>query len=71
MPDGTIRALLDVKYVPGLKKNLISLGNLDSKSCIINIKSSDIKVSRGALILMKDKKIGSLSVLEESMVIGE
>ncbi|KAH1114109.1 hypothetical protein J1N35_007487, partial [Gossypium stocksii] len=53
MHDGTIRTVLDVRHVLDLKKNLISLGILDSKCCRINIKSNEIKVSHGAFILMK------------------
>ncbi|KAH1073317.1 hypothetical protein J1N35_025645 [Gossypium stocksii] len=53
MHDGTIKILLDVKHMPNLKRNLISLGILDSKSCKINIESNNIKVSRGAIVLMK------------------
>ncbi|KAH1082623.1 hypothetical protein J1N35_022384 [Gossypium stocksii] len=48
MHDETIRTLSDFRYVLDLKRNLISLGNLDSKGCRINIESSDIKVSCGA-----------------------
>ncbi|MBA0613206.1 hypothetical protein Godav_013691 [Gossypium davidsonii] len=62
--DRTIRTLSNVRHVPDLKKNLISLGILDSKSCRINIESNIINISCGALILMKGKKIGSLYVLE-------
>ncbi|MBA0877203.1 hypothetical protein Goshw_025025 [Gossypium schwendimanii] len=71
MHDGIIRTLLDVKHVPNLKKNLISLGILDSKGCIINTESNKINVSRGALILMKGKNIDSLYVREGSTVTGE
>ncbi|KAG8489926.1 hypothetical protein CXB51_015938 [Gossypium anomalum] len=71
MHDGTIRTLSDVRYVPDLRKNLISLSILDLKGCRINIESSGIKVSRGALILLKGKRIDNLYILEGSTVIGE
>ncbi|MBA0881480.1 hypothetical protein Goshw_003277, partial [Gossypium schwendimanii] len=71
MHDGIIKTLSDVKHVLDLKKNLISLGYFASKGCIINIESNEIKVSRGALILMEGKNIDSLYVLEVSIVIGE
>ncbi|KAK5832860.1 hypothetical protein PVK06_016665 [Gossypium arboreum] len=69
--DGTIRTLSDVRYVPDLRKNLISLSILDLKGCKINIESSDIKVSRGAIILLKGKRTGSLYILEGSTVTGQ
>ncbi|KAG8485820.1 hypothetical protein CXB51_019217 [Gossypium anomalum] len=71
MHDGTIRTLSDVKYVPDLRKNLISLSILYLKGCRINIESSGIKVSRGGLVLLKGKKTGSLYILEGSTVTGE
>ncbi|PHT81193.1 hypothetical protein T459_14208 [Capsicum annuum] len=33
MHDGVVRTLTDVRYVPNLKKNLISLGTLKSLGC--------------------------------------
>ena len=36
--DGTIRVLTIVRYVPDLKKNLLSLGALDSKGYKVTIK---------------------------------
>ncbi|KAG8483965.1 hypothetical protein CXB51_023199 [Gossypium anomalum] len=71
MHDGTIKTLSDVRYVPDLRKNLISLSILDLKGCKINIELSGIKVSRGALVLLKGKRIGSLYILEGSTVTGE
>ncbi|MBA0784849.1 hypothetical protein Gotri_006862 [Gossypium trilobum] len=71
MYDGMIRTLLDVRYIPDLRKNLISLSILDSKGCRINIEPSDIKVSREALILLKGKRIGNLYILEGSTVTDE
>ncbi|MBA0787172.1 hypothetical protein Gotri_024973 [Gossypium trilobum] len=71
MHDGMIRTLSDVKYISYLRKNLISLNILDLKGCRINIESSNIKVSRGALILLKGKRTDSLYILEGSTVIGE
>ncbi|MFQ6663561.1 hypothetical protein Gotur_031048 [Gossypium turneri] len=69
--DGTIRTLLDVRYVLGLRKNLISLSILDLKGCRINIESFAIKLSRGALILLKGKRTDSLYILEGSTVASE
>ncbi|KAG8480246.1 hypothetical protein CXB51_024797 [Gossypium anomalum] len=69
--DGMIRTLSDVRYVPDLQKNLISLSILDLKGCRINIESSGIKVSRGALILLKGKRTCSFYILERSTVAGE
>ncbi|KAG8485099.1 hypothetical protein CXB51_021018 [Gossypium anomalum] len=71
MHDGTIMTLSDVRYVPDLQKNLISLSILDLKGCRINIESSGIKVSHGALVLLKGKRTGSLYILKGFTVTSE
>ena len=53
MHDGIVRTLSDVRHVPELKKNLISLGALDSIGCTFTGEGGVLKVSRGALMLMK------------------
>lgn len=44
---------------------------LNSIDCRINIKSSDIKVYCGALVLMNDKRIDNFYILKCSTVTGE
>ena len=39
--DGTVRDLQDVRYIPDLKKSLISLGALESKGYSITLKDGD------------------------------
>lgn len=41
--DGTIRELKQVRHVPDLKRNFISLGMLDQIGCSIKIEASVIK----------------------------
>ena len=53
MHDGTIRRLTDVRYVPDLKKNLISLGVLDSSGYKVTMEGGVLKVVRGAFLAMK------------------
>ena len=70
MHDGAVRVLTDVRYVPDLKKNLISLGALDSKDFKITMKGGVLKVVYGALILMKGVQRGNLYFLQGSTVVG-
>ena len=42
--DGSIQVLTDVRYVPNLKKNLISLGVLESKGITITLRDGFLKV---------------------------
>ena len=55
--DGTIRTIREVRHVNGLKKNLLSLGQIDSYRCKTHIENGIMKITRGALVLMKAEKI--------------
>ena len=46
MFDGVVRKLQGVRYVPKLKKNLISLGTLDAEGCSYTGQGGALKVSR-------------------------
>lgn len=70
MHDGAVRVLTNVRYVPDLKKNLISLGALDSKDFKITIEGGVLKVVYGALVLMKGVRRGNLYLLQGSTVVG-
>ncbi|GJX80863.1 retrovirus-related pol polyprotein from transposon TNT 1-94 [Tanacetum coccineum] len=56
MHDGVVRTLSDVRHVPDLKKKLISLGVLDSKGFKYTSKNNVLRVSKGALVVMKATK---------------
>ena len=56
MFDGIVKTLGDVKHVPYLKRNLISLNTLDSKGYKDNGEDGALKVSKGALVVMKGQK---------------
>ena len=60
MFDSMVRTLVDVRHVPGLKKNLISLGTLDKNGCRISCQGGVMKVIRGSLILTKGEMNRSL-----------
>jgi hypothetical protein len=64
MFDGSIKILTNVRHVHELRKNLISLGVLDTgryKSIVIG---RFMKVYKGILLVMKVKKVGNLFLLE-------
>ncbi|GKA95288.1 retrovirus-related pol polyprotein from transposon TNT 1-94 [Tanacetum coccineum] len=50
------RTLTDVRHVPDLKKNLISLGVLDSKGVKYMSENGVLCVSKGALVVMRATK---------------
>ena len=53
MFDGVVRILGDVRYVPNLKRNLISLSTLDEKGYKYTSEGGVLKISKGALVVMK------------------
>ncbi|GJU74030.1 retrovirus-related pol polyprotein from transposon TNT 1-94 [Tanacetum coccineum] len=71
MHDGVVRTLTDVRHVPDLKKNLISLGVLDSKGFKYRSENGVLRVSKGALVVMKATKgTSSLYTLQGETIIG-
>ncbi|CAL9014787.1 unnamed protein product, partial [Prunus brigantina] len=70
MHDGTVRELSDVRYVPDMKKNLISLGALESKGLKITMEGGVLKAVHGALVVMKGTRRNNLYFLQGSTVIG-
>jgi hypothetical protein len=71
MFDGIVRTLMDVSHVPQLKKNLISLGVLDSGGYKITGQDGTLKVCKGTLVVMKATKLGNLYKLEGSTQVNE
>ena len=57
MFDGIIRTLCDFRYVPDLRKNLISLGTLDGNGFNYKTENGVMKVRKGVLTVMKGQKL--------------
>ena len=53
MFNGIVRTLCDVRHVPDLRKNLISLGTLDCNGFSYKSTNGVMKVSKGAMTVMK------------------
>lgn len=51
--DGVIQTLTDVRYVSKLKKNLISLGCLDTDRCRVVISEGVLNVTKESLLIIK------------------
>ena len=68
--DGSTRVLTDVRYVPSLKKNLISLGVLESKGLVVTMRDGILKVISGVLVIMKGIRKNNLYYYQGSTVIG-
>ena len=68
--DGSSRVLSEVRYIPELKRNLISLGSLDSNDFSYKAHGGVLKVTKGSLVVMKGEKKNGLYVLNGSTVAG-
>ena len=52
--------LKEVRHVPDLKKNLISIGKLGGEFCVTNFTNKTWKVTKGVLVIAKGEKVGTL-----------
>ena len=72
MFDGVVRTLDDVRHVPDLKRNLISLSTLDAKGYKYVGEGGVLKISKGALVVMKGhQKIAMLYAQQGATIIGD
>jgi len=55
MHDGTMKTIGDVRHLSKLERNVVSFGRLDSHGYRCSTEGGVVKVSRGALIVMKGK----------------
>ena len=62
--------LTDVRYIPKLEKNLISLGTLESKGFTIILQNGILKVVSGALVVMKGIRRNNLYLYQGSTAVG-
>jgi hypothetical protein len=67
MFDGIVRELTDVRYVPELKSNLISLGVLDSCGYKYTGQGGALTLLKDNLVVMKATKVDNLYKLEGSI----
>jgi hypothetical protein len=52
--------LKEVRHVPDLRKNLISIGQLENEGCISIFTDKTWKVIKGSLVIEKGEKVGTL-----------
>lgn len=65
MYDRTIRTIQEVRHVKDLRKNLLSLGQLDENGCSYKTHGGVMKILKGALVVMKaEKVVANLYVLK-------
>ena len=60
LPNGSVWLLEKVRHIPDLRRNLISVGQLDDEGHAILFVNGTWKVTKGARVLARGKKIGTL-----------
>ena len=70
MYDGVVRTLSDVRHVPDLKKNLLSLGIFDSQGYKYTGEGGVLTIYKGAMVFIKGKMVNGLYTLQESTIVG-
>ena len=60
LPNGSIWLLEKVRHIPNLRRNLISVGQLDDEGHVILFVGGTWKVTKGTRVLAYGKKTGSL-----------
>ena len=68
--DNSILELKQVRHVPDLKRNLISLGMLDQIGCVVKVQQGIMSVVKGPLVLLKGIRKNGLYVLEGTTMTG-
>nr|GEX40756.1 retrovirus-related Pol polyprotein from transposon TNT 1-94 [Tanacetum cinerariifolium] len=61
---GTSWTLKNVRYIPGLKKRLISVGQLDEEGYHIGFGDQQWKVTKGSLVVARGNKRGSMYMVK-------
>ncbi|KAH9647611.1 hypothetical protein KPL70_025255 [Citrus sinensis] len=69
--DGSIRELKHVRFVPDLKRNLISLGMLDQMGYSVKIESGEMMIIKGTETIMKGLRKNGVFILDGEVVTGE
>ncbi|KAL5837333.1 hypothetical protein ACOSQ3_014502 [Xanthoceras sorbifolium] len=62
LPNGSTWKLQGVRHIPGLKRNLISIGQLDGEGYCTTFSGCEWKITKGALVVTRGKKCGTLYV---------
>jgi len=70
MFDGMVQELKEVRYIPQLKRNLISVGALETLGLEVLIKDGVLKMTKGSMVVLKGVRWNNLYYLKGSTVTG-
>ena len=63
---GIVRELKEVRYVPQLKRSLISVGALEALGLVISVRDGVLKMIKGSMVVMKGVRRDNLYYLKGS-----
>ena len=66
-----IRELKEVRYIPQLKRNLISVGTLETLGFGVSIKNGILKMTKGSVVILKGVCRNNLYYLKGNTVTGQ
>jgi len=66
--DGLVQELKEVRYVPQLKNNLISVGAFEALGLKISGRDGVLKMLRGSMVVLKDVRRNNLYYLKSNTV---
>ena len=70
MYDGIVRTMTDVRHMPDLAKNLLSLSTFDSQGYSYSGGGGVLRIGKGALIFIKGILVNGLYLLQGSTIVG-
>ena len=70
MLDGMVQELRELRYVPQLKRNLISVGPLEALGHEISVRDGVLKITRGSMVVLKGIPRNNLYYLMGRTVTG-
>jgi len=68
--EGVVRTLSKVQHIPDMIRSLISLGTLEANGCRYSAENGVLKVTKGAMVLMKGLRQGSLYFPQGTTISG-
>ncbi|KAJ0100414.1 hypothetical protein Patl1_21254 [Pistacia atlantica] len=68
--NGSSLLLRDMKHIPDIRLNLISIGRLDNEGCCNTFGDGRWKLTRGAMVMAQGKKFSTLYILQARLSKG-
>ena len=69
MFDGEVRTVANVRHVPEVSSNLLSLGALEARGCRFTSANGTLKVRKGSRMVLKGERIANLYHVKEALLL--